>query len=59
MGINELDEFSLPMPLLDDDPFATLSAADISAMEAAPNANEAPGSEYEDDKEGDDEDDDE
>jgi hypothetical protein len=33
MGI---DEFSLPVPPLDDDPFATLSAADIAAMEAAP-----------------------
>jgi hypothetical protein len=48
MGI---DEFSLPVPPLDDDPFATLSAADIAAMEAAPDADEASGIEYEDDDE--------
>jgi hypothetical protein len=48
MGI---DEFSLPVPPLDDDPFATLSAADIAAMEATPDADEASGIEYEDDDE--------
>jgi hypothetical protein len=48
MGI---DELSLPVPPLDDDPFATLSAADIAAMEAAPDTDEASGIEYEDDDE--------
>jgi hypothetical protein len=59
MGIDEFDEFPFPMPPLDDDSFATLYAADIVAMEAAPNAAEASGSEYEDDEKGDDEDNDE
>jgi hypothetical protein len=44
---------------LDDDPFATLSAVDIAAMEVALDTDEASDSEYEDDEEGDDEDDDE
>jgi hypothetical protein len=36
MGIDKFDEFPLPVPLLDDDPFTSLSAAaDIAAMEAA------------------------
>jgi hypothetical protein len=36
MGIDKFDEFPLPVPLLDDDPFTSLSAAaDITAMEAA------------------------
>jgi hypothetical protein len=54
MGINEFDEFPLPVPPLDDDPFASLSVADIAAMEAAPDDDEdGSNSEYEDDEEGD------
>jgi hypothetical protein len=34
MGVNEFDEFPLPVPPLDDDPFTSLSAADRTAMEA-------------------------
>jgi hypothetical protein len=30
-----IDEFSLPVPPIDDDPFASLSATDLAAMEAA------------------------
>jgi hypothetical protein len=56
MDIDKFDEFPLPVPPLDDDPFATLSAANIAAMEAAPDANEASSSEYEDDDDGDDDD---
>jgi hypothetical protein len=41
MGI---DEFPLPVTPLDDDPFATLSAADITVIEATPNTDEASGS---------------
>jgi hypothetical protein len=45
MGINE---FSLLVPPLDDDSFASLSIADIAAMEAAPAAAaDGFGSEYE------------
>jgi hypothetical protein len=55
MGIDEFGEFPLPVPPLADGPFATLSAADITAMEAAPNADEAFGSEFEDEEEGKDE----
>jgi hypothetical protein len=36
LGIDEFDEFSLSVPLLDDDPFASLAAADLAAMEGAP-----------------------
>jgi hypothetical protein len=51
MGI---DEFPVPVPPLDDDPFSTLSAADIAAMEAAPKDDEeGSGNEYEDEEEGD------
>jgi hypothetical protein len=56
IGINK---FPLPMPPLDDDPFATLSTIDITAMEAAPNVEEdGSGSEYEDEKEGEEDDED-
>jgi hypothetical protein len=34
MGIDEFDEFPLLVPPLDDDPFASLSAMDLAAMEA-------------------------
>jgi hypothetical protein len=52
MGI---DEISLLVPRLDDDPFASLFATDIVAMEASPN-NDAEGSrsEYEEEEEDDD-----
>jgi hypothetical protein len=56
MDIDKFDEFPLPVPPFDNDPFATLSAANIAAMEAAPDANEASSSEYEDDDDGDDDD---
>jgi hypothetical protein len=36
LGIDEFDEFPLPVPPLDDDPFPSLSAADLVAMEASP-----------------------
>jgi hypothetical protein len=57
LGINEFDEFSLPVPPLDDDPFTSLSAADLAAMEATPNNNEEEeyGSEYEEQDNDDDE----
>jgi hypothetical protein len=55
MGIDYFDEFPLPMPLHDDDSFASLSAADIAAMEAAPDDDtDVSGNEYEDDEESDD-----
>jgi hypothetical protein len=55
MGINYFDEFPLPMPLHDDDSFASLSAADIAAMEAAPDDDtDVSSNEYEDDEESDD-----
>jgi hypothetical protein len=41
MGIDEFDEFPLPMPPLDDDPFTSISATDLTAMEAA--ADDAEG----------------
>jgi hypothetical protein len=45
MGI---EEFSSPVPPLDDDPFASLSTGDIVAMEAADdNTEDGSGSEYE------------
>jgi hypothetical protein len=46
MGTDEFDEFSLPVPPLDDDHFASLSAADIAAMEADPNDDETSDNEY-------------
>jgi hypothetical protein len=53
MGI---DKFPLLVPPLDDDPFASLSATDIAAMEATPD-NDADGSssEYEEEEEGEEE----
>jgi hypothetical protein len=56
MGIDVFDEFPLPVPPLDDDPFYSLSAVDIAAIEAAPDDDEASGSEYEDEEEGKDDD---
>jgi hypothetical protein len=57
MGIDEFDEFPFPVPPLDDDLFASLSAADIAAMEASPD-DDAEGSEIENEEgEGDDDDD--
>jgi hypothetical protein len=56
MGIDVFDEFPLPVPPLDDDPFYSLSAVDIVAIEAAPDDDEASGSEYEDEEEGKDDD---
>jgi hypothetical protein len=50
MGIDEFDEFPLPMPPLDDDPFASLSTVDIAAMEATPDVDEATDSEYEEEE---------
>jgi hypothetical protein len=48
LGINE---FSLPVPPLDDDPFASLSAADIAAMEATVDDTEGgSGSEYDEEE---------
>jgi hypothetical protein len=57
MGI---DEFPLPVPPLDDDPFASLSAADLIAMEANDDDDTEGGSssKYEDEEEGDDDDED-
>jgi hypothetical protein len=45
-------EFPLPVPTLDDDPFASLSATDIADREATDDAKDGSDSEYEDDKEG-------
>jgi hypothetical protein len=57
LGIDEFDELSLPVPPLDDDPFASLSAADIAGMEAAIDDIEGGfGSEYDKEEEGDDDD---
>jgi hypothetical protein len=51
LGIDEFDEFPLLVPPLDDDPFASLSTADLAAMEAAPDGDEeASGSEYQEDE---------
>jgi hypothetical protein len=48
LGINE---FSLPVPPLDDDLFTSLSAADIAAMEAAVDDTEGgSGSEYDEEE---------
>jgi hypothetical protein len=59
MGIDEFDQFPFPVPPLDDDLFASLSAADIAAMEASPD-DDAEGSkiENEEDEEGEGDDDD-
>jgi hypothetical protein len=54
MGIDEFDEFPLPVPPLDDDPFTSLSVADIMAMEASPDDDtDGSGSEYEEEDEDD------
>jgi hypothetical protein len=62
MGIDEFDKFSLPVPPLDDDPFASLSAADIAAMEAAidddDDITDRSEREYEDEEEGEEDDED-
>jgi hypothetical protein len=51
MGIDKFDEFPLPEPPLDHDPFASLSTVDLVAMEASPLGDEeASGSEYEEDE---------
>jgi hypothetical protein len=50
MGIDKFDEFPLPMPPLDDDPFASLSIMDLVAMEAADDDDDdtnGSGNEYE------------
>jgi hypothetical protein len=58
LGIDEFDEFPLPMPPLDDDPFTSLSAVDLATMEATPDDDEeASDSEYEEDDDDDDDDD--
>jgi hypothetical protein len=48
MGIDDFEEFPLLEPPLVEDHFASLSAIDLAAMEAATDAS---GSEYEDDGE--------
>jgi hypothetical protein len=55
----DIDEFPLPVPPLDDDPFASLSGGDIVAMVAIPD-DDADGSdsEYEEEEEGKEEDED-
>jgi hypothetical protein len=56
LGIDEFDKFPLPVPPLDDDPFASLSAADLVALEASlVGDEEASDSEYEEDEDDDDE----
>jgi hypothetical protein len=51
-GINEFDDFSLPVLPLDDDPFASLSTADIAAMEVADDDTKGgSGSEYDEEEE--------
>jgi hypothetical protein len=55
LGINEFDEFPLLVPPLDDDPFASLSATNLAAMEASPIGDEeASCSKYKEDKDDDD-----
>jgi hypothetical protein len=58
MGIDEFDEFPLPVLPLVDDPFASLSALDLTAMEAtADDTENGSRSEYEEEESnGDDED---
>jgi hypothetical protein len=59
MGIDKFDEFPLPVPPLDDDPFSSLSATDIAAMKAAPDDDaDGSGSEYAEEEEGEEEDED-
>jgi hypothetical protein len=54
LGIDEFDEFPLPVPPLDDDPFASLSVVDLAAMEASPDGDEeTSGNEYEEDEDDD------
>jgi hypothetical protein len=56
LGINEFNEFPLLVPPHDDDPFASLSTADLAAMKASPVGDEeASGSEYEEDEDDDNE----
>jgi hypothetical protein len=58
-GIDEFDNFALPMPPLDDDPFDSLSIADIVAMEATLDDDEnGSRSGSEDDMEGEEDDED-
>jgi hypothetical protein len=58
MGIDEFDEFPLLAPPFDDDPFASLSAMDLTAMEADDDdAQGGSDSEY-DEEDGDDDDED-
>jgi hypothetical protein len=59
MGLDDFDEFPLPDPPLIDDPFDYLFIANIAAMEATPNADEASNSEYKEDEEGEGDDNDE
>jgi hypothetical protein len=47
--IDKFDKFPLPVPPLYEDPFASLSATDLAAMEAALANDDNEGSEYEDD----------
>jgi hypothetical protein len=59
MGIDKFDEFPLLVPPLDDNPFASLSADDIVAMEANPDDDtEGSNNEYEEEEEGEEEDED-
>jgi hypothetical protein len=59
MGIDEFDDFPLPVPPLVDDPFTSLSTVDLVAMEADDDDTEGgSGSGYEE-EEGDDDGDDE
>jgi hypothetical protein len=51
MGLDDFDEFPLLESPRDEDPFASLSAMDLAAMEAAPADDDDEGSEYEDDDE--------
>jgi hypothetical protein len=55
MCIDEFIEFPLPEPHLDEDPFASLFAADRAAIESTPAEDNDDDSEYEDDGEDDDE----
>jgi hypothetical protein len=56
LGIDEFDEFLLPVPSPDDDPFASLFTADLVALEASlVGDEEASDSEYEEDEDDDDE----
>jgi hypothetical protein len=59
MGIDEFDKFPLPVPPLDDDPFSSLSAANIATMKAVPNDDaDGSGSEYAEEEECEEEDED-